>query len=101
MGSYHVEEGNTLILVRGSRPEANSNAASAASVPTPQVQPAVNQSAPVVPPPVNNANPFAAMMGNMGNVGLGAPNMQQMLQNPEMMQQIMKYICEELFFFNL
>ncbi|SPQ93869.1 Ubiquilin [Plasmodiophora brassicae] len=93
--SYSIEDGNTVILVKAARKPDASSAPSAAA-------PAAAASPAAAPAPATGqapaaANPFAAMLGGAGAFGAGpaapfdmAQMQQQLLSNPEMMQQIMQ-----------
>ena len=89
--SYNIEEGNTIILVRGSRAEPaisntthSSTASNIASSPQPtQPQQSSVPANNLVGPGLNSLN-LAGLGGMSNNAG-----MQQMLQNPEFMDQMM------------
>lgn len=112
---YKLEEGCTIIMVKGKAPESAASSASATPLPSPSPAAAATPSgAPqsaaansASRPAANPLDPFGfgmfggqntANMGNMGNMGnmanLFDPNMMQQMQaqlmsNPEMMRQIM------------
>ncbi|EQC32825.1 hypothetical protein SDRG_09363 [Saprolegnia diclina VS20] len=94
LASYELEANQTIYFVKG----AAAKTAPAAPT-TPAAAPAPAAATPTPAPAANpfgaspfGASPFGASpspFGGMGGMG-GMPGMQQMLQNPEMMQQMME-----------
>ncbi|RHY06228.1 hypothetical protein DYB37_006684 [Aphanomyces astaci] len=95
LASYDVEADQTLYFVKGAVSKPTPTPAAAPAVaPTPPAA-APSQSSPFGIPPTNPvASPFGGAMNPFGGAPAGGwgtppPNVQSMMQNPEMMQQMM------------
>jgi ubiquilin len=93
--SYSIGDGHTVLLVRGKRPEAESDAVAMgddAPVSAPVASPSVSLPQPAAQPAAAS-NPFAAMF-NSGAADAGGGSLaamqQQIMQNPQLLQQMME-----------
>jgi ubiquilin len=100
LAEYSIEEGHTIILVKGTKKPQDKQSATEAKTstptPTPIATPSPATSTPTpAPAAAAAANPFAGLMGNpMFGAAAGGGNMadmqRQLMENPEMMRSVME-----------